>query len=189
LRQIIFRCYYRDFRNLKRRITFRGLTDTIASLETILYDNAFNPQENPKDLQPYLLTTLREMRQTLISNHDGLFVNIVESLIEKVKLFGSYFATLDIRQDSRVLRDVFKYTTEKVYTGVPKNYADLDEVAKLKSLPFNQADFKCPDTAEPLIQDTLNTIRLMKQIQHSNGERVASVLLSATVSRHQTFCS
>ncbi|MBL4676317.1 MAG: phosphoenolpyruvate carboxylase [Mucilaginibacter sp.] len=171
LRQIIFRCYYRDFRNLKRRITFRGFADTIAALETLLYDNAFNPQENPKDLQPYLLKTLREMRDTLISNHDGLFVNIVESLIEKVKLFGSYFATLDIRQDSRVLRDVFKYTTEKVYTGVPKNYADMDEAAKLKSLPFNQADFKCPDTAEPLIKDTLNTIRLMKQIQHSNGEK------------------
>ncbi|TWR25976.1 phosphoenolpyruvate carboxylase [Mucilaginibacter achroorhodeus] len=171
LRQIIFRCYYRDFRNLKRRITFRGLTDTITSLEKVLYDNAFNQQENPEDLQPYLLQTLREMRDTLINNHDGLFVNIVESMIEKVKLFGSYFATLDIRQDSRVLRDVFKYTTEKVYTGVPKNYAEMDEVAKLKSLPFNQADFKCPDNAEPLIQDTLNTIRLMKQIQHSNGEK------------------
>src|SRR5690606_153 len=25
LRQILFRCYYRDFRNLKRRITFRGV--------------------------------------------------------------------------------------------------------------------------------------------------------------------
>ncbi|QXV64538.1 phosphoenolpyruvate carboxylase [Mucilaginibacter sp. 21P] len=171
LRQIIFRCYYRDFRNLKRRITFRGLTDTITSLEKVLYDNAFNQQENPENLQPYLLQTLREMRDTLINNHDGLFVNIVESMIEKVKLFGSYFATLDIRQDSRVLRDVFKYTTEKVYTGVPKNYAEMDEVAKLKSLPFNQADFKCPDNAEPLIQDTLNTIRLMKQIQHSNGEK------------------
>ena len=31
LRQILFRCYYRDFRNLKRRITFRGVEDAIAT--------------------------------------------------------------------------------------------------------------------------------------------------------------
>src|SRR5690606_29137239 len=30
LRQILFRCYYRDFRNLKRRITFRGVEDDLA---------------------------------------------------------------------------------------------------------------------------------------------------------------
>jgi phosphoenolpyruvate carboxylase len=87
----------------------------------VLYDNAFNPQDNPKDLQPELLKLLKSMRQTLVTEHDSLFVNIVDNLIQKVQLFGSYFATLDIRQDSRVLRDVFKYTTEKVYTGVPKN--------------------------------------------------------------------
>lgn len=171
LRQIIFRCYYRDFRNMKRRITFRGFTDTIARLENLLYDNAFNPQDKPADLQPELLKTLRGMREILVKEHDGLFVNVVDDLTQKVKLFGCYFATLDIRQDSRVLRNVFKYTTEKVYTGVPKNYDEMDEAAKIKSLPFNQADFKCPETAEPLIRDTLDTIRLVKQIQHSNGEK------------------
>ncbi|MCO5935160.1 phosphoenolpyruvate carboxylase [Mucilaginibacter sp. RB4R14] len=171
LRQVIYRCYYRDFRNLKRRITFRGFADTISKLETLLYDNAFNPQESPKDLQPELLKLLRSMRETLVNEHDSLFVGIVDNLIQKVNLFGSYFATLDIRQDSRVLRDVFKYTTEKVYTGVPKNYADMSEESKIKSLPFNQADFKCPANADPLISDTLDTIRLMKQIQHSNGEK------------------
>jgi phosphoenolpyruvate carboxylase len=171
LRQSIYRSYYRDFRNLKRRITFRGFADTISKLEALLYDNAFNPQDNPKDLQPELLKLLRSMRETLVTEHDSLFVNIVDNLIQKVNLFGSYFATLDIRQDSRVLRDVFKYTTEKVYTGVPKNYAEMSEEAKIKSLPFNQADFKCPATADSLTRDTLDTIRLMKQIQHTNGEK------------------
>lgn len=171
LRQTIFRCYYRDFRNLKRRITFRGFADTISKLEELLYNNAFNEQENPKDLQPELLKLLKTMRETLVTDHDSLFVNIVDNLIQKVQLFGSYFATLDIRQDSRVLRDVFKYCTEKVYTGVPKNYQELSEDAKIQSLPFNQADFKCPENADDLTRDTLDTIRLMKQIQHANGEK------------------
>jgi phosphoenolpyruvate carboxylase len=171
LRQIIFRCYYRDFRTLKRRITFRGFADTLTTLENLLYENAFNEPADKKDLQPEILSLLKSMRQTLVTDHDSLFVKVVDNLIQKVQLFGSYFATLDIRQDSRVLRDVFKYCTANVYTGVPKDYQELNEAGKIKSLPFNQADFKCPENAEPLIRDTLDTIRLMKQIQHSNGEK------------------
>ncbi len=37
-----FHCYYRDFRNLKRRITFRGVEDTIALVQEVLYKNAFD---------------------------------------------------------------------------------------------------------------------------------------------------
>ncbi|AMR33385.1 phosphoenolpyruvate carboxylase [Mucilaginibacter sp. PAMC 26640] len=169
LRKHIFRCYYRDFRVLKRRITFRGFADNLMKLEKLLYDNAFNEQESPKDLQPEMLAILKSMRETLVTSHDSLFVDIVESMIQKVNLFGSYFATLDIRQDSRVLRSVFEYGTKKIYTGVPKGYADMDEAAKLKTLPFTEADFMCPADADDMTRDTLDTIRLMQQIQHSNG--------------------
>jgi phosphoenolpyruvate carboxylase len=172
LRQIVFRCYYRDFRVLKRRITFRGIEDTMATLEAMLYENAFNTQkDDAEDLQPELLKLLRSVRETLISSHDSLFVNIVEDLIQKVRLFGCFFATLDIRQDSRVLRDVLKYTTDKIDTGLPAGYDKLSEDKKLSSITFNEVDFHCPDDADDLIKDTLNTIRLMKQIQHTNGEK------------------
>ncbi|MFA6082923.1 phosphoenolpyruvate carboxylase [Mucilaginibacter sp.] len=171
LRQMIFRCYYRDFRVIKRRITFRGFADNMATIEKLLYENAFTVQDKPVDLQPEMLGLLKSMRETLVTSHDSLFVNIVDNLIQKVQLFGSYFATLDIRQDSRVLRDVFKYCTKKIYTGVPKDYHDQSEEAKIKSLPFNQADFKCPETEDAMTRDTLDTIRLMKQIQQSNGEK------------------
>ena len=173
LRQMVFRCYYRDFRVLKRRITFRGFGDTILKLEKLLYQNAFNPKEDQKDLQGEILTLLQSVRHTLISNHDSLFVDVVEGLIRKVKLFGCYFAALDIRQDSRILRDVFKYAAKQpgAYLGVVKGYNELDEAGKLKSLSFNEADFKCPADADDMTLDTLNTIRLMKEIQKSNGEK------------------
>ncbi|MBK0381045.1 phosphoenolpyruvate carboxylase [Mucilaginibacter segetis] len=171
LRQIIFRCYYRDFRLFKRRITFRGFGDTITDLEKLLYDNAFNPQENPKDLQPEMLSLLKSIRETLVNNHDSLFVNVVDNFIQKVQLFGSYFATLDIRQDSRVLRSVFDYCTKNIETGVPADYNNQDEEGKINALPFNEADFVCPDDAGDMTCDTLNTIRLMKQIQYSNGKK------------------
>ncbi|MFD2146534.1 phosphoenolpyruvate carboxylase [Mucilaginibacter antarcticus] len=173
LRQIIFRCYYRDFRVLKRRITFRGIEQTMAALETLLYENAFtkNPH-NAKDLQSELLVLLDSISETLITSHDSLFVDIVDDLSRKVRLFGCFFATLDIRQDSRILRDVFNYGIEKgIATGLPANYNELSEAEKLSSLKFNELHFLTPEDADDMTKDTLNTIELVKHIQYTNGEK------------------
>ncbi|NCD71963.1 phosphoenolpyruvate carboxylase [Mucilaginibacter agri] len=169
LRQIIFRCYYRDFRLLKRRITFRGVEGAMQSLENILYENAFNPKESPEDLQSQMLSLLQSVKEMLIADNYGLFVDIIDDLAHKIKIFGCYFATLDIRQDSRVLRDVNHYIAPRVGVTLPEGYDDLSESDKIKAIAFSEADFHCPDDAEPLIKDTLNTIRLVKQIQQQNG--------------------
>ncbi|HEY4323845.1 MAG TPA: phosphoenolpyruvate carboxylase [Mucilaginibacter sp.] len=172
LRQRVFRCYYRDFRNLKRRITFRGVEKAMSTLEDIVYRNA-NNVEDPADLQAQLLDILQSIMQTLITDHDSLFVDLVENLMRKVRLFGCYFATLDIRQDSRILRKVFNYCAEQsgINSNISKKYEGLAEEDKLSSLAFNEADFHCPENADSMTKDTLNTIRLMKQIQFSNGEK------------------
>jgi phosphoenolpyruvate carboxylase len=172
LRQRVFRCYYRDFKVLKRRITFRGVEKAMARLEKLIYENAYNRHES-ENLQPELLEVLQSIKHTLVSDHDSLFVNIVDDLIKKVQLFGCYFATIDIRQDSRVLRKVFNYGLQQadLQIGIVKGYESLDEHDKLKSIVFNEADFQCPANAESLTLDTLNTIRLMKQIQLTNGEK------------------
>ncbi|RZA02541.1 MAG: phosphoenolpyruvate carboxylase [Sphingobacteriaceae bacterium] len=172
LRQIVFRCYYRDFRILKRRITFRGIEAAMKTLEALLYDNAFNKQNtDAKDLQGELLQLLGSIHETLVKDHDSLFVDIIDDLTQKIRLFGCFFATLDIRQDSRILRDVFKFTIATTKTGIPKGYDGLDEVGKLKAITFNSVDYKCPDDADDMTKDTLNTIRLMNQVQQSNGEK------------------
>jgi len=173
LRQIIFRCYYRDFRVLKRRITFRGIENTMATLDGLLYENAFNKhQHNAKDLQGELLELLGSIRETLISSHDSLFVDIVDDFARKVRLFGCFFATLDIRQDSRVLRNVFNFCIDKgIATGLPANYREFDEDKKVSAITFNELNFLCPEDADDMTRDTLNTIMLMKHIQHTNGEK------------------
>jgi len=185
LRQIIFRCYYRDFRVLKRRVTFRGIEKTISRLEKLLYQNAFNVQANPKDLQGELLSLLNSIKETLITDHGSLFVNIVDGFIQKVQLFGCYFATLDIRQDSRVLRSVFKYciNQSQIKSGLNKGYEALSEEEKLKIIPFNESDFHCPDDAEDLTKDTLDTIRLVKQIQLANGEKACQRFIISNCQR------
>lgn len=173
LRQIIFRCYYRDFRVMKRRITFRGVERPMKALEGILYQNAFNDQSQPANLQSELIGLLTSIKETIINDHDGLFLELVDDLLHKVRAFGCYFATLDIRQDSRVLRNVVKYCTEnrQVDKTIKKGYLELSEDDKLKSLTFNEANLFVNDDADDLVKDTLDTIRLMKTIQHTNGER------------------
>jgi len=172
LRQRAFRCYYRDYRLLKRRVTFRGVEKAMATLDKLIYSNA-NFKQDDRDLQPELLELLRSIRHTLVADHDSLFVNLVDDLIRKVSLFGCYFATLDIRQDSRVLRNVFKFCTSQpgADTGIPQGFLEFSEEDKIKNIVFNEENITPPEEGDKLIGDTLNTIRLMKEIQFTNGEK------------------
>jgi phosphoenolpyruvate carboxylase len=172
LRQILFRCYYRDFRNLKRRITFRGVDEPIAIVHDVLYKNAFDPNIEMENISDFLIEHLNKIKNTLIDSHDGLFADIVSDLIRKVELYGSHFASLDIRQDSRVLRDVHAYCRQSkpINSMFPENYDSLSEEEKIKTLSFKSARVSHSDKADSLVQDTLQTITEVKQIQQSNGE-------------------
>nr|WP_068889732.1 phosphoenolpyruvate carboxylase [Pedobacter panaciterrae] len=172
LRQILFRCYYRDFRNLKRRITFRGVDEPIAIVHDVLYKNAFDPNIEMENISEFLIEHLNRIKNTLIDSHDGLFADIVSDLIRKVELYGSHFASLDIRQDSRVLRDVHAYCRQSkpINSMFPENYDSLSEEEKIKALTFKSARVSHVEEADSLVKDTLQTITEVKQIQQSNGE-------------------
>ncbi|WP_282456548.1 phosphoenolpyruvate carboxylase [Chitinophaga sedimenti] len=180
LRQTIFRCYYRDYRNLKRRITFRGVEEPMEKLGHIMYDNAFNPDAAPENLADTMSSLLAEIREIVVRDHHSLFVTLVDELALKIQLFGCYFARLDIRQDSRVLRKVFRYGLTEAGLGKGLNadaYEALAEADKLQQIPFDEADYPCQETpdegTDPGINDTLCTIRLIKQIQAQNGENAS----------------
>ncbi|WP_205942399.1 phosphoenolpyruvate carboxylase [Pedobacter sp. SYP-B3415] len=171
LRQILFRCYYRDFRNLKRRITFRGVEDTMNVLQEVLYNNAFDNAIEGTDISAFLLENLNKIRETLINDHGGLFLEPVNSLIRKVDLFGCYFASLDIRQDSRVLRDVHAFCRQNkpINSLYPANYDELGEKEKIALISFKEARINFAEQGDDLVQDALQTIEEIRSIQKSNG--------------------
>jgi phosphoenolpyruvate carboxylase len=173
LRKVLFRCYYREFKDLKKRITFRGVNQAMGALEKIFYQNAFNNNPKPQNQQTEILTHLSTVKEVLEKDHYSLFVNLVDSLIRKVKLFGCYFATLDIRQDSRVLRDVHRYCIENstLKNLVDSTYYEMSEEDKLKAIQFTEINYSPLEDADKLVLDTLRTIRLMKDIQQSGGEK------------------
>jgi phosphoenolpyruvate carboxylase len=173
LRTVLFRCYYRDFRSLKRRVTFRGVEKYMATLQSLFYENSFKVVDEPKNQQDEIISNLEAIKKVLVEVHDGLFLDKVEHLIRKVKLFGCYFASLDVRQDSRILRSVHQYALKDSGWEIAKNdkHSTLNEDERISGLTFQESDFQCPDKADKLSKDTLDTIRLIHQLQYAGGEK------------------
>lgn len=173
LRQALFRCYFRDFKNLKRRVTFNGVEKYMDVLEKVIYENAFESNGNGKNVKEELLDNLRNIRRVLNDYHDGLFTSLVDDFIWKVKLFGCHFASLDVRQDSRVLRKLFSecIQTAPVKGTIPANYMDLSEEEKIKAVPLNQLDLTEYSNFAELSKDALDVIRLIKNMQNKSGKR------------------
>lgn len=173
LRQILFRCYYRDFRTIKRRITFRGVENTMAILQDILYKNAFDSNLEPADISDDLIAHLHQIKGTLFTDHEGLFMELVDDLLRKVELYRCHFASLDIRQDSRILRSAHAYCRQQkpIHSFFNVNYDALPEIEKINALSFKPVRINYQDEPDPLIGDVLQTITEIRQIQEYNGER------------------
>lgn len=173
LRTILFRCYYRDFRVIKRRITFKGVEKYMSTLQDLFYENSFNPTENQSNVKEAILKNLNEVKRVLKEYHDGLFVNLVDDLLRKVNIFGTYFSSLDIRQDSSVLRKTYRdlHKNNPTETQIATDFEDLDEEDKIRAIRFQEVELDATAIKDPLVLDTINTIQYVKQIQKSNGEK------------------
>ena len=172
LRTVLFRCYYRDFRFLRRRITFRGVEKYIDALQELFYENSFKVVPNLKDQKAEIISNLETIKSVLIKSHDSLFVDKVDDLLRKVRLFGCYFATMDIRQDSRILRNVHQFCLKQHnLLNADFDYENATDVQKIETLSFTEADFQCSDDEDSLIKDTLQTIRLVNHMQYAGGDK------------------
>ena len=167
LKRSILKCYYRDTRKIKRRLTFTGVDVMLAGLENRLYQNAFQT-ESGNLTQNEILETLEKIRATIIENHDGLFVHLVENLIEKVRIFRLFFAALDIRQDSGVHRRILEEIFAREF--LEANYEELSDSKKIELLLNIKTGIAVATLADELAKDTLENIRAVKDIQAENGK-------------------
>jgi phosphoenolpyruvate carboxylase len=175
LRSSIIVCYYRDIRKLKRKLTFNGVDVLLNALEASLYENVFRPENSQPIRQEEIIECLSIIRKKLIEENHSLYLNKLESVLNKVKIFGTHFASLDIRQDSRihlqVLLDVnaqIKNTTGK--SILPENYTELPGPEKMLILNTLQGEINPADFSETITRDTLESIYAIKEVQKMNGE-------------------
>jgi phosphoenolpyruvate carboxylase len=170
LRGAIIKCYYLDVRRLKRRLTFEGVDVLLGDLENKLYSNIFIPGYRTTLNQKEMLSTLEEIRQIIIHQHNGLFLHMVNNLINKIEVFGLHFASLDIRQESSVHGKVLEALAAKG-SGLPANYAELNEKEKIQVLGNIDKTADGELLEDEVHKDTLRSVASVKTIQQYNGRK------------------
>ncbi len=176
LRSAIIVCYYRDIRKLKRRLTFAGVDSLVTKLETQLYENVFRPEDSKRLQQADLLQQLNDIKTLMTAQHHALYINRVNSLINKVKIFGTWFAALDIRQDSRihtaVIQNIHDTLVQQQKQGIlPDDYHEMSESDKINHLLQIEQVIDVNDTSTDIAKDTVESIFAMNTIQQVNGEQ------------------
>ncbi|GAA3755562.1 phosphoenolpyruvate carboxylase [Flavobacterium ginsengiterrae] len=178
LRTSILKCYYVEMRNLKRKLTFSDVDTLVADLEHKLYRSVFYSKGEIFITLDELLTQLNKIRTIIIEKHQSLYLDELEALLVKINLFGFHFATLDIRQNSKihnvVFKDVVNYYLNSGSDIFPKNYYDLTEDEKIVVLSKIKGNLNPADFENEITRSTLESVQAIKTIQQNNGEEGAN---------------
>ncbi|WP_143961439.1 phosphoenolpyruvate carboxylase [Litoribacter populi] len=155
LQRWILKSYYRDIRKLRRRLSFKKVEPIISKIESDIYQSLFADPENPIQKEE-ILSQLYEAREAIIKYHKGLFLDLLDEYILKVKIFGFHFASMDMRQDSRKHDGLWKEILQT------QEQPTLEGLFETKSLPEKyQDDFH---------QEMVESFKTIPRIQQQNGE-------------------
>ena len=175
LRTSILKCYYFDIRNLKRKLTFNEVDNIIASVEYKLYRSVFYSQGELLISQQELINDLNIIKQIIINEHQSLYLDEINLLLQKINQFGFHFASLDIRQNSRihnqVFDDIIAFLKREKAVYFPDDFESMSEVDKMQLISNLHFDVTHHPFENEMTRSTLETIRLMREIQNNNGEK------------------
>jgi phosphoenolpyruvate carboxylase len=171
LQQTLLRCYYRDARFLKRRLTFKGVDVIIADVERKIYPLAYGNGEHGYQNAEEILDDLLNARKLLVEEHRGLFLDLLDDVILKVRIFGFYFASMDIRQDSRKHAYAWEGILKQLQRKDKKlkdfnKLAQQEQIETLLKLKFKPDTLKFDD---PFVPELLESIKVIGRIQEQNG--------------------
>jgi len=187
LRQAVLRSYYRDVRRLKRRFTFDGVQEILSVIEKRLYKHVVRSYSKVNFSQDIFLDELAKARTIIEEKHQSLFIEELDDFINKVRIFGFHFATLDIRQDSRVHHTAFTQIVKDLQsigdTTFPKNYEFLPEEEQIEILAVVKGSIDPKMLTDDTSVSTIESIYALKEIQLRNGERGANRYI---ISNNQT---
>ena len=174
LRTSILKCYYVEIRNLKRKLTFSGVGTLVTELEQRLYRSVFYSKGKIFITLDEFKSQLNKIKQIIIDQHQSLYLDELDALLIKVNLFGFHFASLDIRQNSKIHDTVFKDIVDfylKTDASVfPENYFDLTEKEKFIILSNVSGNLDPTVFENELTRLTIESIQAIKTIQENNGE-------------------
>ena len=171
LRYTVLSCYHQNIRALKRRLSFHGTYDRLVALELQLHEELSEaPVENPLNLEQFL-AEIDAIEQVLVSDHQGLYRDLLQSFRRKVQLFGFHFASIDIRQDSRVISAALDAVIAQRRDLLPPHIFELNWQQQIDCLISCRGHVDVDSFSDPVIRDTLGSFAIMRKIQMLNGER------------------
>ena len=170
LRTSILKCYYSDIRKLKRKLTFSKIDTLIAEIEVKIYRSVFYSQgEIFISLQEFK-DKLHQIKVIVIEQHHSLYLDDINSLINKVNHFGFHFATLDIRQNSKIHSHVYTTILQNTILPTLENFNLCSEKDKLQLLSELKNNLNSDDYQDEMTKASLDSVLTMKLIQKNNGE-------------------
>ena len=172
LRTAILKSYYSDIRKLKRKLTFSGIDAIIAELENKLYRSVFYSNGTIYITLSELKDKLNLVKSICIEKHQSLYLDEINELINKVTVFGFHFASLDIRQNSKihnkVIQTIFQYL-EKQNLELA-GYLNLSEVDRMEVISKLSGTISSDLFEDEMTKQTIDSILAIKKIQENNGE-------------------
>ncbi|WP_421811211.1 phosphoenolpyruvate carboxylase [Flagellimonas sp.] len=167
LRLTLMKCYYNELKDLRKKLTFKGMQGHLNELSGKMYQAMFNP-DAPISYEG-IIEHLGAVREELIEHYHGLYLDELDQFIDKVHIFKTHFATLDIRQDHSKHKLVVETVLKK--QGAIKTSLDELKEKELVDLLLKK-DFKLnpKDFDDDIVKDTIVNIQNLKAVQDKNGE-------------------
>jgi len=167
LRMTLMKCYYKELRDLESKLTFRKIEDVVSQLRLAVYEAMFNPASSLSFEQ--IISPLRSIQKTLVSEYNALYLEDVDSLIDRVNIFKSHFASIDIRQNHGVHERVIEQILVQ-NNVISSSLGELDRGELISILLRGGKQVRAEDFEDDLTRDTIHTIIQIRQIQDRNGE-------------------
>ena len=166
LRIALMKCYYRDIKNLEQKITFRGVDLIIKELRNKIYSAMFDRDK----IVPFteIINPLNQIKKIIIDDYNSLYIEDLENLIDKLHVFRTHFAVLDIRQNHSVHKQAIEAIL-KSQNVISEGLHEISEDQLILILTQEKIEVRDQRFDDELVNDTIKTISQIRQIQVKNG--------------------
>lgn len=172
LRETILKCYFRDLRAIRRRLTFKGVEGKIHEAEQKVYNALYGDLSKGFKQPEELIKVLKEALQNLKNDHNGIFSELLEKFILKVRVFGFHFSIMDIRQDSRkhdaLWEDILAHEADKSIVAHYEKMQEQDKINHLLNFENLPQDISIYDDFH---QEMLKSFDALEEVKKRNGNR------------------
>ena len=165
LKLTLLRCYRREFRKLQRQITFKGVDQELEQLRQMTEAAILDPYDTALN-QEVLLRGLGALEERVEREFNGLYLEELRQMKYRVQMFGMHFASLDLRQDARVVTAAFKAMIGETKNAQLEAMTSADRLGALMSWD-TVFDGKLENDRH---QDVLECLGVLMEIQKYNGE-------------------